>query len=67
MTQLTVTPSTEEGIPNFLTITSTDGNGIDMSILKDIHFGNSATDLNICDVKSQYYKVSGDAPDLTAN
>jgi len=63
VTQLTVTPSTSEDVPNFLTISAE--SGIDMTILKDIHYGNSATDLNICDVKSQYYKVSGDAVDIT--
>jgi hypothetical protein len=48
-----------------LTIKKTDGTPIDLGLLKDIHFGTSATDLNLCDISSQYYKVSGNAIDLT--
>lgn len=48
-----------------LTIKSKDGSPIDLGAIKDIHWGVSATDLNLCDIASQYYKVSGDALDLT--
>jgi hypothetical protein len=61
---LTATVDSTQGAET-LTIKTTDGSPIDLGLMKDIHFGTSATDLNLCDISSQYYKVSGDALDLT--
>jgi hypothetical protein len=63
-TDLKATASGDEGA-EIVTITSTDGSPIDLGAIKDIHWGSSATDLNLCDIASQYYKVSGDPIDLT--
>ena len=53
---------------NTLNVTSTNGTPIPFFDLKDIHFGNSALDINICATSSQYYRTkSGDLPDLTSN
>jgi alpha-glucosidase (family GH31 glycosyl hydrolase) len=64
VTMLTATADSTEGAET-LTIKTTDGSPIDLGTLKDIHFGTSALDLNLCDISSQYYKVSGDPLDLT--
>lgn len=64
VTKLTTTYSDTEKAET-LTIATTDGSPIDLGVMKDIHYGTSATDLNLCDISSQYYKVSGDALDLT--
>lgn len=63
-TDLKATASGDEGA-EIVTITSADGSPIDLGAIKDIHWGSSATDLNLCDIASQYYKVSGDPIDLT--
>lgn len=65
VTMLAATADTTAGAET-LTIKTTDGSPIDLGVMKDIHFGTSATDLNLCDISSQFYKVSGDALDLTA-
>ena len=64
MIALTATADTTEGAET-LTIKTTDGSPVDMTIIKDIHWGTAATDLNLCDIASQYYQVTGDALDLT--
>ena len=61
VTMLAVTP---DAGAETLTIKSTDGSPIDLGLMKDIHFGTSATDLNLCDISSQFYKISGDPLDL---
>lgn len=64
MIELTATPSGDEGA-EILTIAMKDGSAWDIGAIKDIHWGVSATDLNLCDISSQYYVVKGDAIDLT--
>ena len=50
-----------------MTIESLDGTPIDIADIKDIHWGASGsfTELNMCDMASQYYKIKGDPIDLS--
>jgi hypothetical protein len=52
-----------------LTIQSLDSEPLDLTVLRDIHFGNTKVDLNVCEGdKAHYYKPKdGKAPDLTSN
>jgi hypothetical protein len=63
-TDLKATASGDAGA-EIVTITSVDGSPIDLGAIKDIHWGSSLTDLNLCDIASQYYMVKGDPIDLT--
>jgi hypothetical protein len=53
---------------NTLNISKADGTPIPFFDMKDIHWGNSALDINICNPSSQYYRTKdGALPDLTGN
>lgn len=42
------------------------GTAIDLFNLRDIHFGNSLKDINLCDPSSQFYRTKdGRLPDLS--
>lgn len=61
-TDLKFTP----GDDSTLTLESTDGSAIDMTVFRDIHFGDSSKDINLCAPSSQFYKIKdGDTIDLT--
>lgn len=48
-----------------MTIKSLDGSPTLLHGLRDIHFGDDTKDINLCDISKAYYKIKGDAPDLT--
>jgi len=49
-----------------LNISTTNGTPIPFFDLKDIHYGNSAIDINICASSTQYYRSKDPLPDITA-
>lgn len=52
-----------------LTISNPDGTPIDMTVFRDIIFGNSKRDINLCDVSKNYYALKDGATtiDLSAS
>jgi hypothetical protein len=62
-TDLTITPDTEN---KWVILSAQDSKPIDMTAFRDIIFGNTARDINLCNPSSQYYKIKdGESLDLT--
>ena len=52
-----------------LTLSSVDGKALDLTKLRNIHFGKLTMDLNVCEGETAHYyhPVNNTAPDLSSN